>query len=133
MIGRPNQSININVALKHIHDRKKVIESVLLYNSRINKNDFSYFAKQFYYSKISSVVNDYYDILIRGKEDFSKNIEKTNIFIRNIDDNLYEYIEKQYFYIKMSRLFKYSKTIIVISFYIDRLIKKIIRFLIRRF
>ena len=125
LVGRANQSINIKTALKHIDDRKKVVYDVV---DKIHINDSQYltsFHKKFYNIKLSSVINDYYDIVIRGNYNVKKNIKEMDNYIKAHDLLLYEYFTKQYKYIKVIRFFNYSLFVSKIAYKMDRVIKTI--------
>jgi len=131
LVGRANQSININTALKHIDDRKKVIFDVI---NRVNINNnkkLLSFHRKFYNSKLSSVINDYYDIVIRGNYNVKNSIKNMDSFIKNNDLYLYNYFSKNYKYIKIIRFFKYSVIITKITYTIDKFIKTVIKYLKR--
>lgn len=127
LVGRPEQSINISTALKHLNDRKKVIKAVVNYYSNLDLKKSSKYILRTYYSKLASVINDYYDILIRGNANYEKEINEMNNFIISKDKRLYDYVEKKYYYIKKARVSNYSKKAIKINFVIDRYLKKIRR------
>lgn len=132
LVGRSNQSINVNTALKHVDDRNKVIRQIVSNNTNNSITKSSNFAKKFYYSKMSSVINDYYDILIRGNCDYIAKISDMNNFLLKYDRNLFNYTGKKYLYINFSSKTK-SKIIIKYSFYLDRILKKIARVFLNKF
>ena len=131
LVGRADQSINIEKAIKHVEDRKRVVYDVID-RSSINKNiKLSSFHKDFYNSKLSSVINDYYYVIVRGNLNIKNNIKSMDMFVKDNDIKLYNYFAKNYKYIKIIRLFNYSTIISKIVYRIDRFIKSIIKHLKR--
>ena len=131
LVGRANQSININTALKHIDDRKKIIYDVVNRSNINNNKSLSSFHIKFYNSKLSSIINDYFDIVIRGNHNIKDNIKNMDLFIKDNDNYLYNYFSENYKYIKFIRLFNYSIIVSRITYKIDRFTKTIIKYLKR--
>ncbi len=129
LIGRPNQSVNINTALSHIDDRKKVIINILNYFKSIDRNDISKFALNSYQLKIASVINDYYGILIFGDKNFPDKMRKLDEFVKSSDDEIYRIVSKKYFYVFLARHFNYSNFVIKLSYFFDKNFKRLKRLL----
>ena len=120
LIGRPTQSTNINTAIKKIDDRTRVINSIINYFN--NKDSFNDFALKCYYTKTSSIVNDYYELLIKGIDNYSLKMKEFDKYLKEIDLNLYNSLSNYYFYIKLARKYNYNQKIIKLGYTINKII-----------
>ncbi len=129
LIGRPSQSMNINIALKHLDDRKKVITNIINY-FKTNKFDYTskYFQKS-YLVILASVTNDYYGILISAGKKYFKEIKMFDLFLKENDIDLYRFVGKKFMYIKLSRMFRYNTFIMRLTYFIDKNFKRLKRLL----
>lgn len=119
LIGRPAQSTNIETALKRIDDRVRVIKSIISFFN--NKTDFNNFALNCYYSKTSSIINDYYELLIKGVKNFDDKMKEFDKYILFKDNILYNFLSNNYWYIKMGRKSNYNKKLIKICYIFNKI------------
>ena len=129
LIGRPTQSINIKTALSHIEDKKRVITNVFNYFNNLDKNKISKFALNSYKYKMASFIESYYNILITGDKNFTTMIKEFDKYVEKSDKEVYKIMSKKYLHILLARKLNYSKIIIKCTYFIDKNLKKVKRFI----
>ena len=120
LIGRPSQSTNLYTALSRIDDRMRVIKNIVNYFKE--KDKFDNFSLMCYYSKTASIINDYYELLIRGCEDYNNKIKEFDNYIFDNDKQLFYYMGNHFFYIRIIRKRNYSKKGFVFYYIINKII-----------